>query len=269
MSSGVLTAGHQIVLPENIQFVLKITINYSDSRVSKSRDKGVVTPVLSGSSDSFSRNNDVSATSGTRGRPPESSARGAQDSIAADPGEPYHARAVTIKLSSRFCVKPIYAHVSRFAGDPLLLHVPAHVMLSRIILQNFLRLHTRRNKKETANNGARHSGTICVGAKCSFTLTRGVLRRIAQIFVYRSIGLDFTGSEPGLISREKNGTIKCLHDHFGGAGGRVWCLGDCWSAEVPEATMTTVTTGDGWVDGWPRVYGLCACGSSSGTRIFQ
>ncbi|XP_018056841.1 PREDICTED: uncharacterized protein LOC108692847 [Atta colombica] len=47
------------------------------------------------------------------------------------------------------------------------------------------------------------------------------------------------------------------------------CLGDCRSAEVPEATMTTATTGDGWVDGWPRVYGLCACGSSSGTRIFQ
>lgn len=67
----------------------------SGSRVSKSRDKGVVTPVLSGSSDSFSRNNDVSATSGTRGQPPESSARGAQDSIAADPGEPHHARAVT------------------------------------------------------------------------------------------------------------------------------------------------------------------------------
>lgn len=66
---------------------------------------------------------------------------------------------------------------------------PAHVMLPRIIPQNFLRLHTRRNKKETANNGARHSGTICVGAKCSFTLTRGSLRRIAQIFVYRSIGL--------------------------------------------------------------------------------
>ncbi|KYM76371.1 hypothetical protein ALC53_13398 [Atta colombica] len=144
-----------------------------------------------------------------------------------------------------------------------------HVMLPRIIPQNFLRLHTRRNKKETANNGARHSGTICVGAKCSFTLTRGFLRRIAQIFVYRSIGLDFTGSEPGLISREKNGTIKCLHDHFDGADGRVWCLGDCRSAEVPEATMTTATTGDGWVDGWPRVYGLCACGSSSGTRIFQ
>ncbi|KYN30459.1 hypothetical protein ALC56_15155 [Trachymyrmex septentrionalis] len=133
---------------------------------------------------------------------------------------------VIVKLSGRFCVKPIYAHVSRFAGDPLLLHVPAHVMLPRIIPQNFLRLHTRRNKKETANNGARHPGTICVGAKCSFALTRGFLRRIAQIFVYRSIGLvilNFTGSEPGLISREKNGTIKCLHDHFGGASGGPFC----------------------------------------------
>jgi len=96
---------------------------------------------------------------------------------------------VIVKLSGRFCVKPIYAHVSRFARDPLLLHVPAYVMLPRIIPRNFLRLHTRRNKKETANNGARHCGTICVGAKCSFTLTRRFLRRIAQIFVYRSIEL--------------------------------------------------------------------------------
>lgn len=84
---------------------------------------------------------------------------------------------VIVKLSGRFCVKPIYAHVSRFVRDPLLLHVPAYVMLPRIIPRNFLRLHTRRNKtkqkkkKETANNGARHCGTICVGAKCSFTLT--------------------------------------------------------------------------------------------------
>jgi len=96
---------------------------------------------------------------------------------------------VIVKLSGRFCVKPIYAHVSRFIRDPLLLHVPAHVMLSRIIPRNFLRLHTRRNKKETANNGARHCGTICVGAKCSFTLTRRFLRRIARVFVYHFIEL--------------------------------------------------------------------------------
>ncbi|EZA50825.1 hypothetical protein X777_10458, partial [Ooceraea biroi] len=163
-------------------------LSRSGSRVSKSRDKGVVTPALSGSSDSFSRNNDVSATSGTRGRPPESSARSTQDSIAADPGEPHHARAVTIKLSGRFCVKPIYAHVSRFT-------------------------------KETANNGARHHGIIRASAKRSFALTSGFLRNIQDTLFYRSNSEDFTGSEPGLVSREKNGTIKCLHDHFGGAGG--------------------------------------------------
>lgn len=83
------------------------------------------------------------------------------------------------------------------------------------------------------------------------------------------------GLEPGLVSREKNGTIKCLHDHFGGADGtvyghKVYALSfpgvTIKDVEAPQATMTTATTGGcGWV-------ASCAepCGSSStGTRIFQ
>lgn len=93
---------------------------------------------------------------------------------------------VIVKLSGRFCVKPIYAHVSRFTRDPavvLYTYLPTHVMLPCIIPRNFLWPHARRNaKKETANNGARHCETICVGAKC-FVCT-DILHAGLQIFAF-------------------------------------------------------------------------------------
>lgn len=94
---------------------------------------------------------------------------------------------VIVKLSGRFCVKPIYAHVSRF-HPRIPVYVPTtHVMLTCIILRNFLRSHTRRNREKRKRRKERCL-TICVGAKCLLR-TDIFTRNISEIFAY-SISLN-------------------------------------------------------------------------------
>lgn len=98
---------------------------------------------------------------------------------------------VIVKLSGRFCVKPIYAHVSRFARDPLLLHVPAHVMLPRIIPHGIfcgcIRDVTKKKRRTTVLDIAEQFAWV--SSARSHSHGDFFLRRIARIFVYHFIGL--------------------------------------------------------------------------------